>query len=159
MISASYCTLTRRCACARTSLSIQAMLTLAHIMLTLFIACCTLDPVGRVGRDTLRVSRVPPNDEVISACLNFRTSNCSSTGYDATPRDHTTGSHAPGSYGPSGGTRRCFGSWCFLLRLFVIDNNLGCFRKAEISSIVVDTFHSAFASIWYNVTFINICGQ
>lgn len=142
---------------ARTYLSVKVMLTLAYVMLTLLIACCTLDPVGRVGRDTLRVSWVPPDDKIISASLHFRASNCSSAGHETTSRHHTTGCHATGSYASSGSTRRCFCSWCFLLRLFIIDNNLGCFRKAEVSSIVVDTFHSTFASVWDNVTLINIC--
>lgn len=155
----SYDILTGRCPWARTYLSVHVTLTLTHVLLTLLVACCTLDPVGRVGSHTLRVSWVPPDDKIISAGLYFRASNGSGTGYHTTSRHHTAGCHATGSYASGSGPRWYFRSWCFLLRLFVIDDNLGCLRKAEVSSIVVDTFHATFASVWDNVTFINICSQ
>lgn len=73
------------------------MLTLAHVVLTLLIACCTLDPVRRVGGNALRVSWVPPDDKVIPASLNFS----SSTGDKTTPWHHCTGCHATGCYSSS----------------------------------------------------------
>lgn len=77
------------------------MLTLAHVMLTLLVACCTLDPVRRVGGDALRVSWVTPDDKVISASLHFGACNCSSAGHEAAPGHHSTGCHARGCHAPS----------------------------------------------------------
>lgn len=105
-------------------------------------------------------------DKVISASLQFSTAALATT---PPPGHHSTGSDARGGCHtpvPALGGRSCicscthtFGCWCFLLRLLIVDNNLGCFRKAEVSSIVVDILHSTFASVLDNVTFINICGE
>lgn len=132
-------------------------------MFILFIVCCILDSVRRVGGNALKVSWVSSDDKVISVSLYFS----SSIGNKIIFRYYFSGCYVIGCYIFRGCIRGCgcicsciysFGCWCFLLRLFIIDNNLGCFRKVEVFFIVVDIFYFIFVSVWDNVIFINICG-